>query len=49
VLGRGRAIDELLAHGEGERRELVGGGRLVELEAAEIAEVVEEALPEPMR
>jgi hypothetical protein len=49
ALGRGGAVDEPFANGEGERRELVGSGRLVELEAAEVTEVVEEALPEALR
>jgi hypothetical protein len=46
ALGGVGAVDELLADGEGEGGELVGAGRLVELEAAEIAEVVEEPLLE---
>jgi hypothetical protein len=46
ALGRVGAVDELLADGEGESGELVGGRRLVELEAAEVTEVVEEPLLE---
>jgi hypothetical protein len=49
ALGRRGAVDELLADGERERRELVGGGRLLQLEAAQVAEVVKEALPESER